>query len=56
MLRRCANGDQKHHITMCKDSFVLFESELDRHKIARTFEKIYFLKEKKKATGRERKK
>lgn len=32
---------------MCKDSFVLLEFESDRHKIARTFEIVYFLKEKK---------
>lgn len=45
---------------MCKDSFVLLEFESDRHKIARTFEIVYFLKEKKhqkeKTTKRERKK
>lgn len=41
---------------MCKDSFVLFESELDRHKIARTFEKIYFLKEKKKGNQKRKEK
>lgn len=33
---------------MCKDSFVFLKFESDRHKIARTFENVYFLKEKNK--------
>lgn len=40
---------------MCKDSFVLLEFESDRHKIARTFENVYFLKEKKKNKKTKRK-
>lgn len=47
MLKRETNVDQKHHITMCNDSFVLLEFQSDRHKIARTLEKVCFLKKKK---------
>lgn len=56
MLRRCTNVDQKHHITVYKDNFAILEFESDRHKIAKTFENVYFIKREKKKKGNQKRK